>query len=321
MKLKTRAAVLQRLHLLIQHSDEFLKQVQDRRTKYLKEFPLNPGKDPEEEAFTRVNDYAEGLCQQFCILWPQDQSEKEGIMILLRDFIMNGGAIRFKAQKEQEFQQSVKMRIGFVEGTLRINIVSPVTKKQLNDLWPTISEYQKKFIFGADSKDAKEVTEYMLALERAKFAVGRNKTDTEYRKLKKKQNEQFAKLGNKYMDTSEFSRIDDRLDILGKEIDSRDIFKEGTKHKLDEDLYILRLYRDYGKDAEDEYKKTKLVEYLARKDKRIPSGELSILPFPELLVKYCPRFADLSFKEIDKELRISNFNQRLEEVMEAFCLK
>ncbi len=321
MKLKSRAAVLQRLHLLIQYSDEFLRQVQDRRSKYLNEFPINPNKDPEDKMLVRVNEYAEELCNQFCILWPQDKSATETVIILLRDFIMNGGVGGLKVRKDQEFQPSVKMNIGFKDDTLHITIKSPVTKKQLIDFWPTVSVHQEKFLFGSDSKDAKEVAEYMFALDRAKLAVGRDKTATEYRKLKKRHDERYAVLGNKYMDTPEFERNTDRLHELGKKIHSRDIFRESPKVQLDEDLHILRLYREHGQRAEDEYRKVKLKDYIVKQDKKISNSDLSRLTFPELLIKYCPKWKNLTSHDIDTRLRIKNFSQRLEEIMEAFCLK
>jgi len=268
----------------------------------------------------RVHEYSESLCDNFCLIWPQDLSEKKTITELLSYFIMHGVG-PFKVKEDQEFQRSVKVKIGFGENSLQITIVSPISKKSLMDMWPSISLLQEKFLFGADSKDPKELAEFMLSLDRAKLAVGRDKIATEYRKIKKRQAEQFSDLSNKYIHTPEFKRDDARLHELGKKIYEREIFKENPKLQLDDDLEILRLYREYGENAEEEYRKRKLSEYLGKQKLKIPSVELCKSTFPELIIKYCPKLVDISFNEIDKQLRIKNFSQRLEEMQEAFCLK
>lgn len=298
MKLKPKPTVVQRLHLLTSYSSDFMQKLGGYTDKLNEEFPylLTRSESPSDECLQRVTEYAEQLCKDFCIAWKEQ--EMRYALIILNDFVLNGGA------------SSKKVGFRFQDDELHIVFRAPMTKRQLTDMWDVIDQLQERFIEGYGSKESKEQAEYAKRVNEAKLRIGKMPIK-EYRSLRNKEKELYKQ------EPPETLPIEDmmRLAELQALIDRKGLFTENPKEQLDEDVLILRLFRDHGEKAEDEYHLLKLNEWLNETQGVTAEDGIS---FAEACAKHCPEFMDST--DIYKVIRAKNFEQRLAQAREAFCL-
>ena len=139
----------------------------------------------------------------------------------------------------------------------------------------------------------------------------------EYRALREKRDELWSK--NENLSEKEI----DRFFELQTNIENRVLFAERKKDTLDEDIFILKLSRDYGKEAEKKYYQLKLLKYLKEAGVLVADENAD---FRSLLEAYCPE--DWKFllergsgiEEIRKRTGALNFDRRLQEIRDDFCL-
>lgn len=297
MKLKDRAAVYWRIHLLLKNSPDFRNMFfpplgnEESYRIFQKRFFKNGQADDNS-----IIDY-------YCLA--SNERQREYAIEVLREIYGiadDWSYVLFRAANNNELSPEYpKMMTRFQDGILHLEIRTPMTKQEWNKAWLRVAMLQLLFLVGANEKNVgthgKEYFKQVEKLYRRRPSVKKKLHDV----MKQSHDMNFLLY----------------IDHVWREIESEDPWKENPKQQLDEDIQILRLHREYGEKAEDEYKKIKLVSWLDTKGKKIADIDLKQLSSDEILLKYKRDFWDMEWKN----LRAKDFNRRVEKVMEAFCLE
>ncbi|MDO8468157.1 MAG: hypothetical protein Q7S29_00155 [Candidatus Peribacter sp.] len=298
MKLKDRAAVYWRIHVLLKNSPDF-------RNMY---FPPTSKMEESDSIFKKrfcVNGQVDDdlIIEYFCLA--SNENQKKYALEALQE--INDPNMKFfwfklfyNNKMPPEFP---KMGIQFQDGVMHIEIRTPLTKKEWNDTWWRIARYQLMFLSGANETGlGTEKDEYYAALEN--LYIKKPSVKKRVHSLK----ESFGK--DKHYETYSAQ--------LWQEIKMEDPWKENPLKQFDEDLLILRLHRTYGTSAKDEYRKIKFIEWLKHKNIMVAKEDSRTLSFVELAATYRPDFMNMPVQKMDKTLRLKNFEQRLQEVKDAY---
>ncbi len=285
MKLKQRPTVYHRLELLLRHSPKFAERMREMHEKM----------DEKNE-----EELVGGLADEFCLFEGIDDAQvREDVLFELGTHIGSNlklyGTHNYRSN-DAHYSPKVDLHYDAAEQVVVIEIKAPTTKAELLKHWWRIANEQRNFLQSGAPTDSLKIAKRMGSPDVKRLA-----------ELKKKQK------GIKGLSESERGEL---VAIFWK-LMTRDIFKESQKQQLDEDVFILRLSRDYGKDAELEYYRCKLIEWLKATKAENVNDDLS---FQETCEKHCPDFMQLSFDEIRKVIRAKNFEQRLAQARMAFGL-